>query len=346
MDITQHELKTMKAKQLRRLIRESIVEILSETTMPTTVNYKDKNIPDKILDIDPSDVDTINSLKKDPKVGSVTIGTKKIKEGEIDEMARLAKGFKVADPNVNTAQYANKRISGVSLADIIEYIKANPGVEKAQLQSQFNFARPQIANAVVNALLDSGVVVKLSASGEEEAPVAPGEEAPTQATEPEDMFMGSGENPLSMYFDDEPNASGEEDFNASEEPTIDDTSIEKVDAKSMSDEDYEAFMKYDELNNRLAATKSNITKLKRKGSSPSDLTDKPSTELTRLRDLKTSLEDRIGALVAGSSYLKKRIEKQTGKAYVEPVVEPEETEEEPLDEWTIRKLQHYAGIIK
>ena len=342
MDITQHELKTMKAKQLRKLIRESIVEILKEADIsPAQKAAKD------------AEIKALQAKKKaiDAELSDIASGREEVAEGEIDEMARLAKGFKVADPNVNTAQYANKRISGVSLADIIEYIKANPGADKKSLQTQFNFARPQIANAVVNALLDSGVVVKLSASGEEEAPVAPGEEAPTQATEPEDLFMGSGENPLSMYFDDEPNASGEEDFNASEEPTIDDTSIEKVNAKSMSDEDYEAFMKYDELNNRLAATKSNITKLKRrKGGSPGDLTDKPSTELIRLRDLKTSLEDRINTLVAGSDYLKKRIEKQTGKAYVEPVVEPEETEE-PLNEsfdaeYTKRKLQFYAGIIK
>jgi hypothetical protein len=339
MDITQQELKTMKSKQLRRLIKEAIKEVLSEADIsPAQKAAKDLTIK------------ALQAQKKaiDAELGDIASGREEVAEGEIDEMARLAKGFRVANPNIDTAQYANKRVSGVSLADIIEYIKANPGADKKSLQTQFNFARPQIANAVVNALLDSGVVVKLSASGEEEAPVAPGETAPTQATEPEDLFMGGGENPLSMYFDNEPNADGEEDFNDSEEPTIDDTSIEKTNAKSMSDEDYEAFMKYDELNNRLAATKSNIIKLKRnRGGSPGDLTDKPSTELVRLRDLKKSLEDRIDTLVAGSDYLKKRIEKQTGKAYVEPVVEPEEIEEEEsLDEWTIRKMQHYAGIIK
>jgi hypothetical protein len=117
----------------------------------------------------------------------------------------------------------------------------------------------------------------------------------------------------------------------------------------MSDADYNAFMKYDDLKNRLAATKSNILKLKRsKGGSPGDLSDKPSTEETRLRDLKKSLEDRMNSLVAGSEYLQKKVEKETGKVYEPIEVEPEEedTIDEAYDaEYTKRKLQFYAGII-
>jgi hypothetical protein len=347
MDITTNELKGMKAKQLRRLVREAIQEVLNETTVPTTINYKNKNQPDKILDIDPSDTATINSLKQDPTIGSISIGAKKIKEGDIEEMARTPKGFRLADDNVDVAQYANKRVSGVSLQDIISYFRENPGADKKSLQSQFNFVRPQIANAVVNALLDANVLVKLGAGGEVEATPEPGEAAPTQASEPEDLFMGSAENPLAMYFDNVANDDGSEDFTDSTEPEAGELEKAEPVVSKMSDEDYEAFMKYDDLSQRLAATKSNIIKLKRrKGGSPGDLTDKPSTELVRLRDLKASLEDRINTLVAGSDYLKKKIEKQTGKAYVEPVVEPEETEEEPLDEWTIGKLQYYAGIKK
>jgi len=66
-------------------------------------------------------------------------------------MARTPKGFRLADENIDTAQYANKRVSGTSLQDIINYFRENPGADKKSLQSQFNFARPQIANAVVNA---------------------------------------------------------------------------------------------------------------------------------------------------------------------------------------------------
>jgi hypothetical protein len=259
-------------------------------------------------------------------------------------MARIAKGFRLADPNIDSAQYATKRVSGTSLSDVIEFFRANPGAEKTALQAQFNFVRPQIANALVNGLLDAGILVKLGAGGEEEAPVAPGETAPVQATEPEDMFMGSAENPLSMYFDKEPNTNGEEDFNDDEEPTVDD--MEKSDApvSSISDEDYEAWMKYGELKQRLDSTKSNITKL-RKGRSGmmGDISDKPSTEIQRLLDLKASLEERIAALVATSPYLQAKLKKEEPVA---PVIKPEDLEVEPLDEWTINKMQYYAGIKK
>lgn len=117
----------------------------------------------------------------------------------------------------------------------------------------------------------------------------PGERAPTQAQDPEDMFMGNAANPLSMYFDNEPNNDGSEDFNGDEEPTIDDDEIERsnVQTPSISDDDYESWMKYDDLNNRLEATKGNIVKLKRKkGGVVGDIGDKASTELERLRTLK------------------------------------------------------------
>jgi hypothetical protein len=367
MDITQTELKAMKAKQLRRIIREAIQEILTEDqaadkkaqdsakqaeTAKLQALQKKKSELSKAVAPEEKPAQDAEKMAVDKEIAQTTKKIQKLnKPGlgalELDEMARTAKGFRLADDNVDVAQYANKRVSGVSLQDIISYFRENPGADKKSLQSQFNFVRPQIANAVVNALLDAGVLVKLGAGGEVEATPEPGETAPTQATEPEDLFMGSGENPLSMYFDNEPNDDGSEDFTDNVEPETDELEKAEPTTSKMSDADYEAFMKYDDLSQRLAATKSNIIKLKRrKGGSPGDLTDKPSTELVRLRDLKASLEDRINALVAGSDYLKKKIEKQTGKAYVEPVVEPEETEEEPLDEWTIGKLQYYAGIKK
>jgi hypothetical protein len=119
----------------------------------------------------------------------------------------------------------------------------------------------------------------------------------------------------------------------------------------MSDADYEAFMKYDDLKNRLDATKSNILKSKRsKGGTVGDIGDKPGTELARLQALKTSLESRIDNIVKDSPYLQKRIEKLTGKVYSPIEVEPEE-DTDTLDEaynaeYEKRKLQFYAGIIK
>jgi hypothetical protein len=339
----------MKAKQLRRIIREAIEEILTEGN-----TYAGK--------------DAVDDMKKDPKYGTLS-GTAKqdtenklkrgesvtIGEGDLEEMARLAKGFKLANPNLDASQYANERISGTSMEDIINFFRENPGAEKSTLQSQFNFVRPQIANAVVNGLLDAGVLVKLSASGEEEAPTAPGETAPVQASEPEDLFIGSAENPLSMYFDNEPNEDGSEDFNDEEEPTPGELEPigKPMSTGGMSDEDFEIWDKYDTLKTRLNGIKSNLNKIKRskgKGGVAGDISDTSGNEVSRLRDLKKSLEDKINALVAGSEYLQKKVEKETGKAYEPIEVEPKEEDktinESFNTEYEKRKLQFYAGIIK
>jgi hypothetical protein len=334
MDITINELKTMKVKQLRRIIREAVLEVLNEGAA------EDKAAKDAKLNAINKEITALNAEKT-----SISTGKQSIPEGEIDEMARIPKGFRLADPNLDTSTYT-KTISGTPLSAILDYFKENPGADVKSVQSQFNFVRPQIANGLVKGLLDAGVLVKLTASGEEVAPVAPGEEAPTKASEPEDLFMGSAENPLSMYFDKEPNNDGTEDFNDSEEPTAAELEPAEPTAGSMSDEDYEAFMKYDDLKNRLDATKSNILKSKRsKGGTAGDIGDKPGTEMARLQDLKKSLETRIDDIVKKSPYLQKRIEKMTGKVYEPLEVEPEE--EDTLGEaYDLRKLQYYAGIIK
>ena len=211
------------------------------------------------------------------------------------------------------------------------------------MQAHFGFVRPQIANAIVNGLLDAGILVKLGAGGEVEATPEPGEEAPVQATEPEDLFMGGSENPLAMYFDGEPNDDGSEDF----EPEAGEIEKAEPSASTMSDEDYEAWMKYDELKRRLDATKSNILKTRRSRGTAGDISDKPSTELQRLRDLKKSLEDRVNDIVAGSDYLKKKLSKDVPPPPpVETPEEEEDTLDEGLDDWTINKLQYYAGIKK
>lgn len=350
MNINEQQTKTIKAKQLRRIIREAIEEVLREdanaliTTKTGTKSVTYEN---------PTE---LNSLKSDSNVSSITTTSgQKIKEGDLEEMARIAKGFRLADPNFDASQYSNKRVSGTSLSDVINFFRENPGAEKTQLQSQFNFVRPQIANAIVNGLLDAGVLVKLGAGGEVEATPEPGEERPETIDGPEALFIGSG-NSLSQYFDDIPNDTGEEDFNDEEEPTVGDIEPgSPAPAGGMSDEDYEAFMKYSDLNDRLSATKSNLLKLKRrKGGTAGDISDKASTEEQRLRDLKKSLEDRINILISGSDYLKKKIEKETGKPVEQPVaIEPVETPEEEVNEsldvidaHTKRKLQYYAGIIK
>jgi len=324
----------MKSKELRKIIREAITDVLSEKTT-----------------IDVSNPNTLTSTQQQALIQQSrtatkdsTLGTPKnpvdfVEESDIDEMARIPKGYKLTNDDIDTSGFT-KTISGTSLADVINYFKENPGADKKALQTQFNFARPQIANAIVNGLMDAGVLTKLGAGGEEE-PAGTQAQAPA-ATDAEDMFVGSAENPLAMYFDGEPNADGSEDFIEPEAGEIEKAA--PIQTGNVSDEDFEASLKYSELDRRLAATKSNILKLRKGKSAAGDISDKPSTELQRLRDLKASLEKRIADLKASSAYVRK----------LSNTPEPEDlempdTEEEPIQEdnsWELKRAQYYAGIIK
>ena len=318
----------MKSKELRKIIREAIAEVLNEASEQDVSNAKRV-----ALDLQMKAAD---AEKKAADIEKVLAANKKsaLGENDIDEMARIPKGYKLTDDNVDTARFT-KTISGTSLADVINYFRENPGTDKKALQTHFNFARPQIANAIVNGLMDAGVLTKLGAGGEEEAPGVQAQ-APA-ATDAEDMFVGGAENPLAMYFDGEPNNDGSEDF----EPEAGE--IEKAPmAGQLSDEDFEAFLKASTLEDRIAKVKSDILKTRR-SKSGGEFETEPSTEVQRLRDLKVTLEKRLADLVAGSKYLQKR-------SGVEPEdIEMPDTEEEPLQEdnsWDLNKIQYYAGIKK
>jgi hypothetical protein len=318
----------MKSKELRKIIREAIAEVLTEASEQDVSNAKRV-----ALDLQMKAAD---AEKKAADIEKVLAANKKsaLGENDIDEMARIAKGYRLTDDNVDTTRFT-KTISGTSLADVINYFRENPGADKKALQTQFNFARPQIANAIVNGLMDAGVLTKLGAGGEEEASGVQAQ-APA-ATDAEDMFVGGAENPLAMYFDGEPNNDGSEDF----EPEAGE--IEKAPmAGQLSDEDFEAFLKASTLEDRIAKVKSDILKTRR-SKSGGEFETEPSTEVQRLRDLKVTLEKRLADLVAGSKYLQKR-------SGVEPEdIEMPDTEEEPLQEdnsWEVNKIQYYAGIKK
>jgi hypothetical protein len=322
----------MKSKELRKIIREAIAEVLAESTIDVS-NPNALNAPQK-----QSLIQKARTSTKNPKLGTADEPVEFVEESELDELARIAKGYRLADENVDTTGFT-KTISGTSLADVINYFRENPGADKKALQTQFNFARPQIANAIVNGLMDAGVLIKLGAGGEEE-PSGVQAQAPA-ATDAEDMFVGGAENPLAMYFDGEPNADGSEDFEPEED------AIEKaapVQIGKVSDADFEASLKYSELDRRLAATKSNILKLRKGKSAAGDISDKPSTELQRLRDLKVSLEQRIADLLASSAYVRRIANKEEPEDLEMP-----DTEEEPIqevDQYDLNRMKFYAGIIK
>jgi len=311
----------MKSKELRKIIREAIADVLNEDMGADQAAQNAKKIA-----IDKE----IIALQKTK--AELSKETSPLSEDNVDEMARIPKGYRLTDDNVDTTRFT-KTISGTSFADVINYFRENPGTDKKALQTQFNFARPQIANAIVNGLMDAGVLTKLGVGGEEEAPGVQAQ-APA-ATDAEDMFVGGAENPLAMYFDGEPNADGSEDMVEPEAGEIEKAPM----AGQLSDEDFEAFLKASTLEDRIAKVKSDILKTRR-SKTGGEFETEPSTEVQRLRDLKVSLEKRLADLVAGSKYLQKR-------SGIEPEdIEMPDTEEEPLDEWAIGKAQYYAGIKK
>ena len=332
----------MKIKQLRNLIRESISEVLKEGN-----TYAGK--------------DAVDDLKKDPKYNTLSGTTKqdaenKLKQGNsitIGEMARIAKGFKLADENFDSSKYADKKVSGVPLSNIIDYFRENPGAEKKDIQKHFNFVRPQITNALVNGLLDAGVLLKLGAGGEVELPPAPGEE-PEEREEPP---RGGEEFLIGPYLDlgtnkQQHNIEDEED---EIEPTPTDIPVDNsIKSGGLSDEDYAAFIEYSNLKDRLNATKTNLNKIKRSRDVADIGPDTKDKDILRLSNTKKSLEDRISKLISSSKYLQDKVnkEKETKLSSKLPQeVEPEielDNEDEIVAEnlFEIKKMQYLAGIIK
>lgn len=68
-------------EQTKRLkqVKNNLLGLLKEATVPATVSYKG-NVPDKVLKVDPTDVETIQNIKTDPNIDHATVGVKKIKE--------------------------------------------------------------------------------------------------------------------------------------------------------------------------------------------------------------------------------------------------------------------------
>ena len=386
MDITANALKNMKSKQLRKIIREAIEEVLNEgeSENKAAEQAATQNHTAQIAAATAAST-AADAAKKAADAKKAAVNADKNpglmeENDELDEMARLAKGFKLADPNIDAAQFT-KSISGTPLSTVIEFFRENPGAEKTALQQQFNFVRPQIANAIVNGLLDAGVLTKLSASGEEEAPTLPGEEAPTQASEPEDLFMGSAENPLSMYFDNEPNADGTEDMNDEEEPTTAD--LEKAEPTSMGTDKEKAADFIIDNSRLITSIINNYATFKSKIKGGGEAGGISSGDMNQaMQASKTSAEAKFPQLITQMVEKIKQEEPNVQKAILdiltfkftsvnypsiakkiakelnmdvkvptmqEPeIIEPEETEtiDEVFDDYEMRKRQFYAGIIK
>jgi len=162
----------MKKTELKEYIKSRISEFLNkkieEATVAATVDYKDKNTPDKVLDIDPADTSTISKLKADPTIGSLTVGKRKIKEAELNEMARKATLFNIAPDFRDKAAsiQTGGPISPAKLDAVLNFLDGKEMVTGPELAAGVGYEgkMPRIY-PIFAALIDNGA---LTATAEEE----------------------------------------------------------------------------------------------------------------------------------------------------------------------------------
>jgi hypothetical protein len=305
---TEINVNIMTPKQIRAVVKE----VISEVGLYTLKN--------------PTDATKGLSSVIDPDDNTEKSSAFQQKYKKVTEMARKAKGYQIVDSEFDTTPYATKMISGISVADVINYIKENPGVEKKDIQDQFNFVRPQIANALMNGLKDAGVIAKMGevAVDDETGETIVTNEPETTLGPPsmEDFFIG---NRTSGFF-----PSGEPELEPEEEPEIPELPMDRPPVGGLSDEDYNAWMDYSKFKERLARTKSALMQTKKIGKGRDDLSS-GSSEIERLTKLKTSLEQRLQNIINSNEYVKNKIEQEKNA---------------PSEDEIMEKFQRLANIIK
>jgi len=326
-----HNKNNMKVSELQEIIRKVIKDTINEADLsPADKTAKDAEM--KAID---AKIKALNTKKTD-----LASGREDITEDNVSELANVSVRYELA-PGTNASSFTGKKNRIITAMQATE-----EPMSKIDVAGELGYNKQNPINADFMELVASGAIV---ASGAQAAP-----RLNRPAAEP----TAAGETPVDSEFDFIKGDMTDDEIDASfaaaaaagdEEPEIGDVEKSGVSSASrLSDDEYEAFMKSIDLERRLAATKSNILKLRKGRTTAGDINDRPSTELQRLRDLKASLEKRLEDLYASSAYLSQRQEKTTGKKVTPPPpVEPEEIEdEEPLDEWAIGRAQYYAGIKK
>jgi hypothetical protein len=315
----------MKISELQEIIRKAIKDVVNEAD----ISPAEKAAKDAELNAINKKIVALNAQKSD-----LASGREEITEDNIDELANVAVRYELA-PETSAANFTGKKNRIITAMSATE-----EPMSKIDVAGELGYNKQNPINADFMELVAAGAIVQ---SGGQAAPRLnrPASEPAATATTDDEFDFIQGD-----MTDAEVDATfAKAAASGDEEPEIDGIEKSSTSASKISDDDYEAFMKVSDLENRLASTKSNILKLKKGKSAAGDISDRPSDELVRLRDLKSSLEKRIGDIVASSKYLQQRQEKVTGKKY-EPI-EIEDVEiEEPIDEWAVGRAQYYAGIKK
>jgi len=321
-----HNTDKMKKTDLQEIVRQAIQEVINEETYAGIASIEDMKKSKKY-----------GTLASDAKVAAEDELKRKgivtLEEDELDEMANVSVRYELA-PDAAAADFTGKK------ARIITAMQATEEpMSKTDVATALGYPKQNPINADFMALVADGVIIP---SGEQRAPRLnrPATAAPEAGEEVggDDGIEGGVAGDMS---DEEVEASFAKAMGSGEEePEEGEIEMANVAAGGMSDDDYEAFMKYTDLEDRLSRVKSDILKAKRSRPSIGDISDQPSNELQNLRDLKIRLQAKLDDLLAGSKYLQAR------KAKMNKKTEPEETESEELNEWTKNRMQYYAGIKK
>lgn len=112
-------------KQVKKLevLRENLknrAKLITEATVPATVSYKG-NMPDKVLKVDPTDIETIQNIKTDPNIDHASIGNKKLKEEAGLKYTReesLAVGKEVAKSLIKVMRAQGDEIKAIKLTGL------------------------------------------------------------------------------------------------------------------------------------------------------------------------------------------------------------------------------------
>ena len=380
----------MKKSELQYIIREALLEVIEEGTAEdkkaqdmalaaekaqvAALNKKKAELSaQQVTPADKPGKDAeINAVNKNIQAAQIRVNRLSkpgVASTELDEMANVGVRYQLAD-DVTDEQIAG--FSGKKAKILAALQAAGSAVSKMNVAGDMGYNKQNPINKDFMELVDAGVIVS---SSEQAAPrltnPRPAAAPSTTATGDEELFYNPrGRRDLGNMFtpreltslgisgqeemsDDEVEAAFAAAKASGEEPEPEMVAKGKsTSAATISDEDFQDWMEYSKLSDRLKSVKSNLLKAKRYRGTPGDINDAGSTarEIKGLTDLKASLEQRIDALVAKSEYVQKDIAKKAGKEYIPmPIDNPLEDEDEmdELNENTLKhRMQYYAGIKK
>lgn len=356
----------MKKSELQDIIREALLEVIDEG------QNEDKAAQDREKAAIQTQIAALNKKKSElsstvpsatdkPAVEAEKIAIQKKLQGlgielqrvnkpglsslELEEMANVGIRYQLADDVTDDqiAAMAGKK------AKIVAAIKAaGSAVSKMNVAGEMGYDKQNPINKDFMELVDAGIIVP-SAEQVAQRPTT----RPTTTDSGEETTAG-GAGGFSQAELDALGISGKEEMSdeevdasfaaakasgEDEEPEITGGEAAPTDGEKLSDAEFEAWLKYTDLERRLAATKSNILKAKRSRPGAGDIKDANSDELERLRALKVSLEDRIGKLETDFPKLSK-------KSSEAPEIENPTEEEDEVNEGVKHRMQYYAGIKK